>query len=72
VLFTDGLIEGYDSRIPGSRLGEQGLYTLLEKLLADGLDAEHLSEAVLAEVRTLNGDELTDDVAFLMLSWDPV
>ena len=40
--------------------------------LADGLDAEHLSEAVLAEARTLNGGELTDDVALLMLSWDPV
>jgi serine phosphatase RsbU (regulator of sigma subunit) len=72
VLFTDGLIEGYDRRTPGSRLGEQGLYTLLEKLLADGLDAEHLSEAVLAEVRTLNGGELTDDVAVLMLSRDAV
>jgi serine phosphatase RsbU (regulator of sigma subunit) len=73
VLFTDGLIEGFDRRTESSsRLGERGLYTLLEKLLADGVDAEHLSEAVLAEVRTLNGGELTDDVAVLMLSWDPV
>ena len=68
-LFTDGLLEGYDGQEPGRRLGEAGLYALLEGLLARGLGGDRLLDTVLAEVRERNGGELTDDVAVVLLSW---
>lgn len=68
-LFTDGLIEGLDG--PGSRrrLGDVGLYALMEGLLRQGLVGAELADALLAEVRALNGEDLGDDVAVLVLSW---
>lgn len=69
LLFTDGLIEGFDGTSPRSRLGEEGLHRLLERLLAQGLDGERLGEELIAEVRQLNGGDLTDDVAVVLLSW---
>jgi serine phosphatase RsbU (regulator of sigma subunit) len=70
LLFTDGLIEGFDGRT-GARLGETGLYELLTRLLGDGLTGEQLGEALIAEVRALHGGELTDDVAVVLLGWGP-
>ncbi len=69
VLFTDGLLEGFDGQAPGGRLGETGLYTLIEGLLSQGLDADELCDTLLAEVRRRHGGELTDDVAVVLLSW---
>lgn len=69
LLFTDGLIEGFDGDSPRSRLGEEGLHDLLQRLLARGLDGEQLGEELIAEVRKLNGGDLTDDVAVVLLSW---
>lgn len=68
-LFTDGLLEGYDGQAPGRRLGEAGLYALIESLLTQGLDGEQLLDTLLSEVRERNGGELTDDVAVVLLSW---
>lgn len=68
MLFTDGLIEGLDSRT-GARLGETGLYELIARLLASGVRGEQLGEALMAEVRTLHGGELPDDVAVVLLGW---
>ncbi len=68
-LFTDGLLEGYDGQAPGRRLGEAGLYALIEGLLARGLVGDELLDTLLAEVRERNGGELTDDVAVVLLSW---
>ena len=68
-LFTDGLLEGYDGQAPGRRLGEAGLYAVIESLLARGLVGDELLDTLLAEVRERNGDELTDDVAVVLLSW---
>jgi serine phosphatase RsbU (regulator of sigma subunit) len=69
VLFTDGLIEGFDGQAPGRRLGDTGLYDVLAGLLEDGLGGAELADALLHEVRERNGGELTDDVAVLLLSW---
>ena len=69
LLFTDGLIEGFDGQVAGQRLGETALYQLVEELLRGGEDPERLLDDVLAEVRERNGGELTDDVAAVLLSW---
>lgn len=68
-LFTDGLVEGFDGQVPGRRLGEAALYALFDTLLGQGLRADQLCDALLAEVRARNGGELTDDVAVVLLSW---
>jgi serine phosphatase RsbU (regulator of sigma subunit) len=69
LLFTDGLIEGFDGQAPGCRLGVAGLYALLTRLLGEGRSGDDLVDAVLEEVRDRNGGDLTDDVAVLSLSW---
>ncbi|MGY1436550.1 PP2C family protein-serine/threonine phosphatase [Streptomyces reniochalinae] len=70
MMYTDGLIEGRvdegrtDSR---ERLGQQGMLDLVARRLAEGASGEGLLEATMTEVRRLNGGELTDDVAVLLL-----
>jgi serine phosphatase RsbU (regulator of sigma subunit) len=69
VLFTDGLIEGYDGRAPGRRLGDEGMRQVLGRLVLDGMSGKELADALLAEVQERNGGDLTDDVALLLLRW---
>lgn len=66
MLYTDGLIEG---RIGsgGERLGQDGMVAMVRRQLAEGLGGEALLRAAVSEVRELNGGELTDDVAVLLL-----
>lgn len=66
MLYTDGLIEG---RIGAGnqRLGQEGMVSLVRGLLGQGLRGDALLEAAMTEVRALNGGELTDDVAVLLL-----
>ncbi|MDN3028738.1 response regulator [Streptomyces sp. S.PB5] len=66
MLYTDGLIEG---RIGsgGERLGQDGMVEMIRRQLAEGLSGEALLRAAVSEVRELNGGELTDDVAVLLL-----
>ncbi|MEU5834283.1 fused response regulator/phosphatase [Streptomyces diacarni] len=70
MMYTDGLIEGRvdegrtDSR---ERLGQQGMLDLVARRLAEGASGEGLLDATMTEVRRLNGGELTDDVAVLLL-----
>ncbi len=70
MLYTDGLIEGHvgDS---GDRLGQDGMVDLVRRLLAQGLGGEELLRAAVSEARDLNGGELTDDVAVLLLDREP-
>ncbi|WP_225848049.1 PP2C family protein-serine/threonine phosphatase [Streptomyces sp. HPF1205] len=66
MLYTDGLIEGRvgeDTR----RLGQDGMVELAARLLASGLRGEAFLDAAVTEVRELNGGELTDDVAVVLL-----
>ncbi|MFE7464207.1 PP2C family protein-serine/threonine phosphatase [Streptomyces sp. NPDC057499] len=70
MLYTDGLIEGRVGRDGSRRLGQDGMVEMINRQLADGLTGESLLEAAVAQVRELNGGELTDDVAVLLLDRD--
>ncbi len=67
MLYTDGLIEGRIGQ-GKERLGQDGMVEMINRHLADGLSGEGLLEASVTEARRLNGGELTDDVAVVLLS----
>jgi serine phosphatase RsbU (regulator of sigma subunit) len=71
MLYTDGLIEGRVGPGSGERLGEQGMVEMIDSQLAQGLRGDDLLEAAVRHVRELNGGELTDDVAILLLGRGP-
>ncbi|MFF3487589.1 PP2C family protein-serine/threonine phosphatase [Streptomyces sp. NPDC002701] len=66
MLYTDGLIEGRTGE-GKERLGQDGMVDMVRRQLAEGLRGEELLRAAVNEVRDLNGGELTDDVAVLLL-----
>lgn len=70
MLYTDGLIEGHVGE-GKERLGQDGMVDLVRRRLAQGLAGEELLRATVNEVRDLNGGELTDDVAVLLLDRTP-
>ncbi len=73
LLYTDGLIEGKIGDGP-ERLGSDGLIRLIEKERAASStgtasgDQQALIDAVISKARELNGGELDDDLAVLMIS----
>jgi serine phosphatase RsbU (regulator of sigma subunit) len=67
MLYTDGLIEGRVGH-GTERLGQDGMVRLLTRLHESGLRGRVLLDAAVTEVRELNGGELTDDVAIVLLS----
>ncbi|MFD1828831.1 PP2C family protein-serine/threonine phosphatase [Streptomyces desertarenae] len=66
MMYTDGLIEGRVGQ-GRARLGQEGMLGIVGQRMAAGLRGEALLDAVLTEARELNGDELTDDVAVMLL-----
>ncbi|WP_406476236.1 PP2C family protein-serine/threonine phosphatase [Streptomyces sp. NBC_01615] len=70
MLYTDGLIEGHIG-VGKERLGQDGMVDMVRRQLAQGLEGEELLRATVSEVRELNGGELADDVAVLMLDRTP-
>ncbi|WP_406252606.1 fused response regulator/phosphatase [Streptomyces atratus] len=70
MMYTDGLIEGRVGESGTQRLGQDGMVAMINRQLAEGLTGEDLLEAAVAQVRELNGGELTDDVAVLLLDRD--
>ncbi|MEV6960967.1 SpoIIE family protein phosphatase [Streptomyces sp. NPDC051207] len=70
MLYTDGLIEGRVGE-GRERLGQDGMVEMIRRRLAAGLRGEELLQAAVTEVRDLNGGELTDDVAVLVLDRVP-
>lgn len=66
MLYTDGLIEGRIGE-GKERLGQDGMVEMVRRQLSEGLRGEDLLRAAVNEVRDLNGGELTDDVAVLLL-----
>jgi serine phosphatase RsbU (regulator of sigma subunit) len=67
MLYTDGLIEGRVGE--GSRrLGQEGMLGLITEGFAAGARGQELLDQVLTRVQRLNGGELTDDVAVVLLS----
>ncbi|RPK61252.1 Stage II sporulation protein E (SpoIIE) [Streptomyces sp. ADI96-02] len=71
MMYTDGLIEGRVGTGDSRRLGQDGMVEMVNGQLDRGLAGEDLLEAAVTEVRELNGGELTDDVAVLLLGRDP-
>lgn len=67
MLYTDGLIEGRIGE-GKERLGQDGMVEMINRRLDRGLSGEGLLEASVTEARRLNGGELTDDVAVVLLS----
>ncbi|MCC3767886.1 PP2C family protein-serine/threonine phosphatase [Streptomyces sp. UNOC14_S4] len=66
MMYTDGLIEGKVG--DGSeRLGQEGILELVTRQFKEGLRGEPLLDATVTEVQALNGGELTDDLAVLLL-----
>ncbi|MDN0194245.1 response regulator [Streptomyces sp. S.PNR 29] len=66
MLYTDGLIEGHVGE-GRERLGQEGMVEMMRRQIDAGLRGERLLQAAVNEVRELNGGELTDDVAVLLL-----
>jgi serine phosphatase RsbU (regulator of sigma subunit) len=66
MLYTDGLIEGRvgDGK---QRLGQDGMVDMVRRRLTEGLRGEELIDATVNEARDLNGGDLTDDVAVVLL-----
>ncbi|MFB7275392.1 PP2C family protein-serine/threonine phosphatase [Streptomyces sp. NPDC056244] len=67
MMYTDGLIEGRVGPGATPRLGQEGMVEMINSQLARGLRGDDLLEAAVTQVRELNGGELTDDVAVLLL-----
>ncbi|KQX83353.1 fused response regulator/phosphatase [Streptomyces sp. Root1310] len=70
MLYTDGLIEGRIGE-GRERLGQDGMVEMIRRQLSEGLSGEALLRAAVNEVRELNGGELTDDVALVLLDRVP-
>ncbi|MFD3513584.1 PP2C family protein-serine/threonine phosphatase [Streptomyces sp. NPDC058657] len=70
LMYTDGLIEGRVAGSGSGRLGQEGMVEMINRQLAEGLRGEELLDAAVTRVRELNGGELTDDVAVLLLDRD--
>ncbi|MEG3627496.1 PP2C family protein-serine/threonine phosphatase [Streptomyces poriticola] len=70
MLYTDGLIEGHVGE-GRERLGQDGMLEMVRRQFDAGLRGERLLTAAVNEVRDLNGGELTDDVAVLLLDRMP-
>ncbi|WP_416976284.1 PP2C family protein-serine/threonine phosphatase [Streptomyces sp. T028] len=71
MLYTDGLIEGRVGAGRKERLGQDGMVEMIRRQLGEGLSGEELLRAAVSEVRELNGGELTDDVAVVLLDRVP-
>ncbi|MER5781431.1 SpoIIE family protein phosphatase [Streptomyces mobaraensis] len=69
LMYTDGLIEGRVGGPEGGarRLGQEGMIEMIARQMKEGLSGEELLDAAVTEVRALNGEELTDDLAVLLL-----
>ncbi|QPP08021.1 SpoIIE family protein phosphatase [Streptomyces bathyalis] len=66
LMYTDGLIEGHIGE-GRQRLGQDGMIDIVAGRMAQGIEGERLLDATMEDVRRLNGGELTDDVAVLLL-----
>ncbi|WP_075738829.1 PP2C family protein-serine/threonine phosphatase [Streptomyces acidiscabies] len=67
LMYTDGLIEGRVGDGSGERLGQDGMVGMVRRLWGEGVRGERLLRAAVREVREMNGGELADDVAVLLL-----
>jgi serine phosphatase RsbU (regulator of sigma subunit) len=68
LLLTDGIFEG---RVPGGRLGMDGLATMIERLAPAAKSPDALLDEVIASAQELNGGDLEDDLALLWIGANP-
>jgi serine phosphatase RsbU (regulator of sigma subunit) len=76
LLYTDGLIEGKVGPGP-ERLGSEGLMKMIEKARAQGpvmsdqgqSENERLIDSIIDQARELNGEDLDDDLAMLLIGY---
>ena len=77
LLYTDGLIEGRTGQ-GSERLGSEGLIDLVEQALdpadppAGPLNDDQVLDRLVEQVRQLNGGDLDDDLAILVLGCAPL
>jgi serine phosphatase RsbU (regulator of sigma subunit) len=67
VLYTDGLVEGRDPDGPDGRWGVEGLVAALGSTRPGPTEAAGLLDDLIHRAEALNGGELTDDVAVMLL-----
>ncbi|WP_416974404.1 PP2C family protein-serine/threonine phosphatase [Streptomyces sp. 4F14] len=67
LMYTDGLIEGRVGGGSRERLGQDGMVGMVRRLWDEGVRGERLLRSAVREVREMNGGELADDVAVLLL-----
>ncbi len=70
MLYTDGLIEGRVGE-GGERLGQDGMVEMIRRQLAEGLRGRSCCGPRCMRCGELNGGELTDDVAVVLLDRAP-
>lgn len=68
LLLTDGIFEG---RVPGGRLGLDGLTELVERLAPAAASPDALLDDLIAAAQDLNGGDLEDDLALLWIGAAP-
>jgi serine phosphatase RsbU (regulator of sigma subunit) len=68
LLLTDGVFEG---RVPGGRLGLDGLTELVERLAPAAASPDALLDDLIAAAQDLNGGDLEDDLALLWIGAAP-
>ncbi len=69
LLFTDGLVEGR-GRVAGTRLGVEGLIALLDHMPPPTSRTGFVDDLI-DQVRHLNGQEMSDDLAAVVVSFTP-
>ena len=72
MLYTDGIVEGRDPHGPDGRWGVEGLVEALGSTRLAPAETPDLLDGLIRRAEELNGGELTDDVAVLLLHCDPV
>jgi serine phosphatase RsbU (regulator of sigma subunit) len=68
LMYTDGLIEGWNSVEGGDRLGVDGLCRMLADALESGSPGAELPGWLVGAVQERNGGPLADDVAVVLIS----
>jgi serine phosphatase RsbU (regulator of sigma subunit) len=67
MLYTDGLVEGRVGAGP-ERLGTEGLRRMCQELRVGTAPTKDTAEQLVEQVRGLNGGDLTDDIAMVLIT----
>jgi sigma-B regulation protein RsbU (phosphoserine phosphatase) len=70
LLYTDGLVEGYERPDASERFGVEGLLAAIAAFERAGRAADELAGSLIATATDANGGPLSDDVAILHLEME--